>query len=88
MTFKNFHFDLDDNGVATVLVDRHDESMNTLGEELVLELSDVVDRLEEDDVKAVVFGSAKKDFLAGADIRMFGSISTAEEAVEALKAIH
>lgn len=84
MTFKNFHFELDGDGVATVLIDRHDESMNTLGEELVLELSSVVDRLEEDDVKAVVIGSAKKDFLAGADIRMFSSISSQTEAVEAL----
>ena len=42
MTFKNFHFDLDDNGVASVLIDRHDESMNTLGKELVLELSEVI----------------------------------------------
>ena len=88
MTFNNFHFDLDDSGVATVLIDRHDESMNTLGKELVLELSDVVDRLEEPDVKAVVFGSSKRDFLAGADIRMFASISSADDAIEALKALH
>lgn len=88
MTFTNFHFDVDDNGVATVLIDRNDESMNTLGEKLVLELSQVVDRLEESDIKAVVIGSAKKDFLAGADIRMFSSISTAGDAIEALKALH
>jgi len=88
MTFKNFHFDLDDDGVATVLIDRHDESMNTLGEELVLELAAVVDRLEEDDVRAVVIGSAKKDFLAGADIRMFSSISSQDEAIEALGVLH
>jgi 3-hydroxyacyl-CoA dehydrogenase/enoyl-CoA hydratase/3-hydroxybutyryl-CoA epimerase len=88
MTFKNFHFDLDDNGVATVLIDRSDESMNTLGEELALELSAVVDRLEEPDVKAVVLGSSKRDFLAGADIRMFASISSADDAIEALKALH
>jgi 3-hydroxyacyl-CoA dehydrogenase/enoyl-CoA hydratase/3-hydroxybutyryl-CoA epimerase len=88
MTFKNFHFDLDDNGVATVLIDRHDESMNTLGEELVLELSSVVDRLEQPDVKAVVIGSSKRDFLAGADIRMFASISSTQDAIEALKALH
>jgi 3-hydroxyacyl-CoA dehydrogenase/enoyl-CoA hydratase/3-hydroxybutyryl-CoA epimerase len=88
MTFKNFHFDLDDNGVATVLIDRHDESMNTLGEELVLELSTVVDRLEESDVKAIVIGSSKRDFLAGADIRMFASMTSSDEAIEALKALH
>jgi 3-hydroxyacyl-CoA dehydrogenase/enoyl-CoA hydratase/3-hydroxybutyryl-CoA epimerase len=88
MTFKNFHFDLDDNGVATVLIDRSDESMNTLGKELALEFSAVVDRLEEPDVKAVVLGSSKRDFLAGADIRMFASISSADDAIEALKALH
>jgi len=88
MTFNNFHFDLDDNGVATVLIDRHDESMNTLGEELVLELSAVVDRLEEPDVKAIVIGSSKRDFLVGADIRMFASITSPDDAIEALKALH
>jgi 3-hydroxyacyl-CoA dehydrogenase/enoyl-CoA hydratase/3-hydroxybutyryl-CoA epimerase len=88
MTFKNFHFELDDNGVATVLIDRHDESMNTLGKELVLELSAVVDRLEEPDVKAVVIGSSKRDFLAGADIRMFSQISSADDAIKALQALH
>ncbi|MFV2000515.1 MAG: fatty acid oxidation complex subunit alpha FadJ [Acidimicrobiia bacterium] len=88
MTFKNFHFELDDDGVATVLIDRHDASMNTLGQQLVLELPAVVDRLEQDDVKAVVIGSAKNDFLAGADIRMFGSISSQDEAIEALQGLH
>ncbi len=88
MPFTNFHFEIDDHGVATVLIDRHDESMNTIGEELLHELSDVIDRLEESDVKAIVIGSAKKDFLAGADIRMFSNVSSADEVVDALKALH
>jgi len=88
MTYENFHFDLNDDGVATVLIDRKDESMNTLGEDLLTELFDVVTRLEQDDVKAVVFGSAKRDFLAGADIRMFASMTTAEEAVTGLTTLH
>ena len=62
--------------------------MNTLGVALLTELEDVVDRLEQDDVKAVVFGSSKSDFLAGADIRMFADISTPDQAVEALTALH
>ncbi|MEN8041132.1 MAG: fatty acid oxidation complex subunit alpha FadJ [Actinomycetota bacterium] len=88
MTYKNFHFDLSDEGVATVLIDREDESINTLGEALLRELDTVVERLEQDDVKAVVIGSAKRDFLAGADIRMFAGIETADEAVEALTILH
>lgn len=88
MTYENFHFELNDEGVATVLIDRADESMNTLGVALITELADVVGRLEQDDVKAVVIGSAKRDFLAGADIRMFAGMVTADAAVEGLTAIH
>lgn len=88
MTYKNFHFDLTDSGVATLLIDREDESLNTLGVALIRELSDVVGRLEEDDVKAVVIGSAKRDFLAGADIRMFAEMVAEDTAVEGLTALH
>ncbi len=88
MTYENFHFDLNDNGVATILIDRKDESMNTLGEDLITEFFAVVTRLEQDDVKAVVIGSAKRDFLAGADIRMFADMTTTEAAVEGLTALH
>jgi 3-hydroxyacyl-CoA dehydrogenase/enoyl-CoA hydratase/3-hydroxybutyryl-CoA epimerase len=88
MTYKNFQFELNNDGVATVLIDRSDESMNTLGEALITELVDVVDRLEQDDVTAVVIGSAKRDFLAGADIRMFQQMTTPDQAVEVLTALH
>jgi 3-hydroxyacyl-CoA dehydrogenase/enoyl-CoA hydratase/3-hydroxybutyryl-CoA epimerase len=88
MTYDNFHFDLTDDGVATVLIDRKDESMNTLGVDLITELVDVVSRLEEEDVRAVVIGSAKRDFLAGADIRMFAGMTTSQEAVKGLTALH
>ena len=88
MAYDNFHFDLDDNGVATVLMDRANESMNTLGLEFLTELDTVVERLESDDVRAVVFGSAKRDFLAGADIRMFADFATPDDAVAGLTEIH
>jgi 3-hydroxyacyl-CoA dehydrogenase/enoyl-CoA hydratase/3-hydroxybutyryl-CoA epimerase len=88
MTYENFHFELNNDGVATVLIDRANEPMNTLGVALLTELVDVVDRLEQADVKAVVFGSSKRDFLAGADIRMFDDMSSPEDAVEALTALH
>lgn len=88
MDLKNHHFTLNDDGVAVLLMDRHDEPMNTLGEEFVRELSTAVDRLEDDDVRAVVIGSSKRDFLAGADIRMFGQIQSTDDAVDALSALH
>ena len=45
MDLKNHHFELTDEGVAILLMDRHDEAMNTLGEEFVREL-EVVDWME------------------------------------------
>ncbi|GMQ93557.1 MAG: fatty acid oxidation complex subunit alpha FadJ [Acidimicrobiia bacterium] len=88
MTYENFHFDLNEDGIATVLIDRKGESMNTLGVDLITELAEVVNRLEQDDVKAVVIGSAKRDFLAGADIRMFADMTTPAQAVDGLTALH
>jgi len=88
MKYENFQFELNDDGVATVLIGRANEPMNTLGVALLTELVDVTDRLEQDDVKAIVFGSSKRDFLAGADIRMFAEMTTPDEAIEALTALH
>ncbi|HSJ71062.1 MAG TPA: fatty acid oxidation complex subunit alpha FadJ [Acidimicrobiia bacterium] len=88
MTFENFHFEITDDGVATVLIDRQGESMNTLGVDLTTEFRDIVARLEQDDVRAVVIGSAKKDFLAGADIRMFDTFTTPEDAIAGLEVAH
>ncbi len=88
MSYKNFHFDLDDAGVATVLIDRQGTSVNTLGQELMEEFEDIVERLERDDVRAVVIGTAKKDFLAGADINIFDELSTPEEAAGAMRIGH
>jgi len=88
MKYENFQFELNDDGVATVLIGRANEPMNTLGVALLTELVDVTDRLEQDDVKAIVFGSSKRDFLAGAEIRMFAEMTTPDEAIEALTALH
>ena len=88
MTYENFHLDIDTNGVATLLIDRAGESMNTLGVDLLRELDTVVDRFEADDVRAIVIGSAKKDFLAGADIRMFAEFEEPDDAIDGLRQIH
>ena len=88
MGYDNYHLDIDDNGVATVLMDRANESMNTLGADFVTELAEIVGRLEEDDVRAIVIGSAKRDFLAGADIRMFDDFATRDDAIEGVSALH
>ena len=71
LNLKNIRFDVDADGVATVLLDRHGEDFNSLGPELASDLFAAIERIEDsDEIKAVVIGSAKKDnFLSGADIR-------------------
>ncbi len=81
----HFRFEVDDRGVATVLLDRQGEAINTLGPAIFDDFTTIIDRLESDDsIKAVVLGSAKKDFLVGADIRWFGSLTEADTAEQAV----
>jgi 3-hydroxyacyl-CoA dehydrogenase/enoyl-CoA hydratase/3-hydroxybutyryl-CoA epimerase len=77
-------------GVAIVRMDIPGESMNTLRADFVDTFTSVFDQVEGDaDVKAVVFTSGKKDsFIAGADITMLESISSAEEGERAARAGH
>ena len=87
MDLTHFTFDLDADGVATVLMDRAGEEMNTLSPEVADDLVAILERIETDpNIRAVVWGSAKKrNFLAGADIRWFESLQDAEAAEEALQ---
>lgn len=87
MDLSHFRFHIDD-GVAVVLMDRAGERMNTLGPAIFDDLTALLDRLESPDVRAVVWGSAKRDFLAGADIRFFDEITTPAEAEDVIRAVH
>jgi 3-hydroxyacyl-CoA dehydrogenase/enoyl-CoA hydratase/3-hydroxybutyryl-CoA epimerase len=87
MDLTHFTFDLDADGVATVLMDRPGEEMNIATSELADEVNAVLDRLESDrSIRAVVWGSAKaSNFLAGADIRWFESLTDTAQSEEALR---
>ncbi|NND04182.1 MAG: fatty acid oxidation complex subunit alpha FadJ [Acidimicrobiia bacterium] len=87
---KNVHFEIDADGVATILMDVQGDEMNTLGDALGNDLFPLIERLETDPaIKAVVIGSAKpNNFLAGADIRWLRQIEDADLAVDRLAAAH
>ncbi|HEY9479684.1 MAG TPA: enoyl-CoA hydratase-related protein, partial [Gemmatimonadaceae bacterium] len=70
-----------DNGIAIVTLDVPDESVNTLGPAVVEEFAALLDRIERDAaIRAVVFMSGKpENFIAGADIQQFTTISSAAE---------
>ncbi|WP_286265606.1 fatty acid oxidation complex subunit alpha FadJ [Thalassotalea atypica] len=71
-----------ENGVAHLVMDVPGETMNTLKAEFGEQITEVFKEVREDDsIKAVVVTSGKKDsFVAGADINMLASCTTAEEA--------
>lgn len=69
------NFSVDDKGVAVIEIDLPDASMNVLNEALLGEFSEAVDRVITDDaIVGAVITSGKKDFLAGADLRMLQSL--------------
>ncbi len=89
MELTHFSFDVQD-GVAIVLLDRAGEPMNTIGPVIFEDFVAVVDRIESDPaIKAAVFGSAKKgNFLAGADLRFFETLTDPEEASAVIRELH
>jgi 3-hydroxyacyl-CoA dehydrogenase/enoyl-CoA hydratase/3-hydroxybutyryl-CoA epimerase len=79
--FRHLRQEYDSRGVATVSFDVQDSPVNVFNEEVVRELQRVVERLERDPPKLVVFRSTKPSgFIAGADIRQLRQLATEDEA--------
>src|SRR5712691_4463010 len=81
--WKHWKVARDDDGVAWVVIDKQGGSANTLSEDVLVELADVIEKLERDLPKGVVLRSAKRSgFIAGADIGEFRGMTDAA-AIEA-----
>ncbi|MDH3606518.1 MAG: enoyl-CoA hydratase-related protein, partial [Acidimicrobiia bacterium] len=89
MDLTHFTFDVDADGIATLIMDQAGAVLNTLSPETGADLVPILDRLETDSaIRAVVIGSAKPDnFVAGADIRWFSTLTDAASAEAALKSV-
>lgn len=77
MSYTTLTYETDDNGIATVTINRPDK-LNALNKEVLNELSEVFQQVAVDvDVKAVLLtGAREKAFVAGADIK---ELSTLDE---------
>jgi 3-hydroxyacyl-CoA dehydrogenase/enoyl-CoA hydratase/3-hydroxybutyryl-CoA epimerase len=70
--------------VAVVTFDLPGEPVNTLSPAVGAEFGEELERLGRDEaVKAIVFTSAKQDFVVGADVKWLGSLRTAADAEQA-----
>jgi 3-hydroxyacyl-CoA dehydrogenase / enoyl-CoA hydratase / 3-hydroxybutyryl-CoA epimerase len=85
----NWQLARDQHGVAWLLMDKKDSSVNVLSEDLLKELDEVLDSLHYDTPKALVLRSAKPgSFCVGADIKEFRHLNSEEEVASKLGAAH
>src|SRR6201993_3629493 len=76
--WRNWILARDQEGIAWLALDKANASANTLSEDVLSELNDVLAHLERDMPKGLVLRSAKpKGFIAGADIGEFGGMTDA-----------
>jgi 3-hydroxyacyl-CoA dehydrogenase/enoyl-CoA hydratase/3-hydroxybutyryl-CoA epimerase len=77
----SFTLDRDGDGVLVLSLDVPGAKVNTLGREMIAEFEGLLDEIDRDDaIRAVVLRSGKTDnFIAGADIKEFTQITSAEE---------
>lgn len=84
---RNWRLDLDAAGIATLTIDCHDASPNTLGREVMTELDACLAEVERLRPAALVLRSGKASgFVAGADVREFTSLTDADEAYALVRA--
>ena len=79
----------DPDGIVWLLFDKKDAGANTLSEDVLAELNDVLAKLERDSPRGVVIRSAKPaGFVAGADIAQFRGVTDVAELEMLLKCGH
>src|SRR3982074_802759 len=77
-TWRHWKLARDENGVVWLVLDKAGASANTLSEDVLMELDDVLASLERALPKGVVIRSAKRSgFIAGADIGEFRGMTDA-----------
>ena len=71
-----------DDGLYEVIFDHKDKSVNTLDLKTLEELRGAVEKLtKQDGIRGVLFSSAKKEFIVGADINEFSQMFSVEQEV-------
>lgn len=82
----NWHIETDADGIAWLAFDKAETGTNVLSGHIMLELNERIEQLEEQKPKAVIVYSAKKNgFIAGADIKEFTGLKSADEAFELIR---
>ena len=88
-SYQHWKIQRDMEGIVWLACDRAGETANSLSEDLLRELGEIVGDLEKDVPAGVVITSAKPDsFIMGADIREFDAFERAEDVTEKIRQGH
>ena len=87
--YRNWKLDYDLDQVCWLTIDRAGESSNSLSQEVMTELEEIVTGLEKDQPKGLVLQSGKQNsFIVGADVREFDQVTSVEEAEGFIRDVH
>ena len=76
----------DHDNIVWATLDCADQSVNTLGQAVLMELNQLVDALAASSVTGLIIVSGKeKGFIAGADVAQFSQLKTADQAFEVIR---
>ncbi len=85
-TFKHWHWQIDEENIMWLALDREGASVNSLSREVFSEFDAIIDEIKALKPEGVALYSAKdKGFIAGADITQFTSLETPEEAFDLIR---
>jgi 3-hydroxyacyl-CoA dehydrogenase/enoyl-CoA hydratase/3-hydroxybutyryl-CoA epimerase len=87
--WRHWKLKTDENGITWLIIDKRDTSANTLSEDVIVELDDVLTTVERDAPKGLIIRSAKPGgFIAGADISEFRDTANAAQVETRLARAH
>jgi enoyl-CoA hydratase/carnithine racemase len=84
----HWSLEIDAERVAWLTIDQPGASANALSRAVLEELAARLDELAKAPPRGLVIASGKSGFIAGADVREFGQVASAEEAVPHIRAAH
>jgi 3-hydroxyacyl-CoA dehydrogenase/enoyl-CoA hydratase/3-hydroxybutyryl-CoA epimerase len=82
---RHWRLKTDADGVAWLTMDKAGSSANSLSRQVMEELNGLLEQIERALPKALILTSAKRGFIAGADIREFVGIQTPQQAYELIR---
>ena len=87
--YQHWRIDHDLDKIAWLTLDRAGEKTNSLSRYVLQELEEIVDQIESDPPRGLVFQSGKsKSFVVGADVREFEGVSDPQEAAQSIREVH